>query len=262
MPRQKIIGLAALIGGSLGFLSLLAVLVSQPTRVRITASVGSTPREIKLTNLSSNSLTVSWITDEAVTGAVSAGGQTYPDDRGASLATRLHHITLKDLRPNQKYTFELLANGQKFTNAGRPYVFTTAQQSATPPPAPFYLKDQTIGESLVYFTFNDSLPISTVSDENGYFLLILTNVLKTNRQDYYPVQAGEKGYLLVQTNQGSETREVVVDEALTVGTASAGGQSSPANLTANLPSASAGESASLDKRHFNLLTWIIGLLRR
>jgi hypothetical protein len=246
-------------------LSLLAVLVSQPTRVRITASVGSTPREIKLTNLSSNSLTVSWVTDEVVSGAISAGGQTYPDDRGASLATRLHHITLKDLRPNQKYTFELLANGQKFTNAGRPYVFTTTQQSVTAPPAPFYLKGQTTGESLVYFTFNDSLPISTVTDKDGRFLLTLSNALKKNRQDYYPVQKSEKGYLLLQTNQGSETREVVVDEALTF---------SPVddqlvieqpgnNLAAALPPASAiGESAPLDKPRFNLLNWLRGLFRK
>ncbi|MFH1840995.1 MAG: fibronectin type III domain-containing protein [Candidatus Shapirobacteria bacterium] len=264
MPRYKLVGLSAMIGGSLGFLGLLGVLVGQPTRLGVTASIGATPREIKLTNLSANSLTVSWVTDEAVTGTIKLGTDSFPDDRGAALITRLHHVTLENLRPNQTYAFEILSQGQKFANQDQPYIFNTAQVAAAAPPAPFYLRGQANGEALVYFAFNDSLPISTLTDSEGRFLLTLSNALEKNRQDYYPLQEGEKGYLLFQTNQGSETQEVVVQEVLTLvqGEQSQSFESS-ASLSNLPPSAVDGSASSadedIDRPRFNLLAWLRGL---
>ena len=258
MPRIKVVGLVAMVGGSLGFLSLLSLLVTQPTRTGVSASLGATPREIKLTNLTANSATLSWVTDEAVVCAVKIlAGDTFADDRGPTTASTLHHVTLKQLRPNQSYRFQLISRGQIFQNQDQAYVLTTAQQSAAPPAAPFYLKGRSSDPSLIYFTFNDSLPLSTLSDDQGAFLLTLSNALKKDRQNYYPAQKGEKGYLLFQTNQNQQTRELVVEEALTLSASDSDSAVSTDGID-NLPPA--GVAPEVDKPSFNLISWLLTLL--
>lgn len=111
------------------------------------ASAEETPKEIKVTNISENSFTVSWITEVATTGFVRLGtnasalDQTVGDDRdqlsGSVDPFVTHHVTIRSLKPETTYYFKIGSGTRRtlFDNNGQPYGQKTPGVLGTPPPA-------------------------------------------------------------------------------------------------------------------------------
>lgn len=73
------------------------------------ASEDNLPKKIKLTNLSPNSLTLSWVTNRPVLGAV-----VYTADQISQIAyqeqlSTVHHVTVEHLLPDKNYSFTLIS---------------------------------------------------------------------------------------------------------------------------------------------------------
>ena len=81
----------------------------------------TTPNQVKITNVTDTSLTVSWMTAKPATGIVKFGGETNNikqkalDDRdqlsGESGLFEVHHVTLKNLSQKTKYYFKIESGG-------------------------------------------------------------------------------------------------------------------------------------------------------
>lgn len=214
--RDLVVGLVALGVGILGLLGSFFLVLRQVDFSGQSAP-GEVPQQVKLTNLTQNSASVSWVTNDVVSGAVIYGLRsdlesnisTY-DDRGGNITSNLHHVTLKNLKPGITYYFRLVSGSATFDNQGKPYVFSTPQHSSLTPLPPAIVKGKSAKEALVYFSFRNSLPVSSLSDEKGFFLVTINNALNNDQSDFHSVQNGERGYLLFQSAKDTETREVII----------------------------------------------------
>ncbi len=111
------------------------------------ASAEETPKEIKITNLTENSFTVSWLTEIPTTGFVRYGtqatslDQTVGDDRdqlsGSVDPFVTHHVTIRNLKPDTTYLFKIGSGTRRtlFDNNGQPYGQKTPTVLGAPPPA-------------------------------------------------------------------------------------------------------------------------------
>ncbi|MDA1079489.1 MAG: fibronectin type III domain-containing protein [bacterium] len=107
------------------------------------ASAETTPRNIKVTNVTNTSFTVSFLTDLPTIGFVKYGDSAKSlklqtsDDRnqlsGSTAEFALQHITVRGLTQNTTYYYVLGTDGgATFDNAGQPFSITTAKRSGAP----------------------------------------------------------------------------------------------------------------------------------
>ncbi|MBI2268365.1 MAG: fibronectin type III domain-containing protein [Candidatus Blackburnbacteria bacterium] len=209
--------------GLVGFFILLAglpagaYLVSQRTGLFTQASPEETPKEIKITNISDNSFTVSFITpDKAVVGYVGYGeteklGSSSSDDRDSSRQTPrfTHHITVKNLDPATKYYFKIGSGKSVYDNGGTSYVVTTAPTTNDPPAVadPAYGKIKTATgiaplEALVYLTAAGGTPLSSYTRETGNWLITLNNARTADLSRY--VQIKENSLINISVQAGKD----------------------------------------------------------
>jgi len=246
------IGIVGLILG-LGLVFYKAVYWSE-------ASSYGAPSEVRITNLSENSATVSFVTQNQTLASVVFG--TYPDlssasvafdDRGNNISSSIHHLTLKNLQPGTTYYFCLVSGGKTFDNQGTPYVFSTPKHTGFTPSPPFVIKGRQNPETIVYFSFPSSTSLSTLTSEDGNWLLSLNNVLTKNLERPYPVQKGEKGYLFFQDGKKSLSQEIVVEEEMTIVQNEAKETTEPAALKSELPAPAEVKSPSFLARVLEFL---------
>lgn len=193
------------------------------------ASVTSAPQEVKISNVSDSTFSVSWITDEAVSGAVvaKAGTQGFAqpvlDDRvEASTANDkffTHHVSLRFLQPATNYTFKIVSGSKEYSDSK--YTVTTPAKAAgntTTIPA-YGMVEKSAGVPLsggiVYVTINGSSLLSSLTKPSGSWLVPLnlartadlSSLLSIN-QNGDPinifVQAGRDGVAQAKTVTGKE----------------------------------------------------------
>lgn len=205
---HKVIILILLIGGLLAGLYLL----SQQTNLFPKAALLIVPQEVKISNISDNSFTVSWITPDKLTiGFVSYGTQelsgSAADDRDTSgpQPRNTHHITLKNLTPQTSHLFKISSAGQVFDNNGQPYQVTTAPttQDTPPLPQPLFGKVKTADEkppqeAVVYVEIGEGTLLSSYTRADGNWLITLNNARVKDLSTYLNPQEGDRLTVTVQ----------------------------------------------------------------
>lgn len=126
-----------LVLGLVGSLTLLREGTSFLTR----ASKGITPQEVEITNITSNSFTVSWITGEKTKGFVqveSLDGKVVTDFRdspGTLGDYDTHYVVINNLSPDTEYKFYLNSGGKEFFEERlKAYSVKTALSTSGIPP--------------------------------------------------------------------------------------------------------------------------------
>lgn len=108
------------------------------TELRSKASMGETPKNVQISNITDTSFTVSYVTSERAGGGISYGrdkqfGQVGLDERdqqiGKSSARWIHYVTISQLDPGTKYYFAIQSGTKVFLNNNQPYEVTTASTS-------------------------------------------------------------------------------------------------------------------------------------
>ncbi len=198
---------------ALGLFILLAAigvgvyLVKTRTGVDTEAEKTLTPKQVRITNVTDASYSVSWITEKSTTGLVKYGldlgklSSSALDDRdqlsGESEAVEVHHVTVKNLSSSSKYFFELESGGKKFDNKGKPFEVTTGVSLGSPPAAdPVYgtilSSSGTPAEGVVvYLNVANAAPMSALAKTNGNWALSLSTARGTDLSSYlnYDTQA-------------------------------------------------------------------------
>ncbi|MCL5675629.1 MAG: Ig-like domain-containing protein [Patescibacteria group bacterium] len=209
-----------------------AFLVGSAQRFFLKAGPSAAPKDVKITNISDTSFSVSFTTPDApVSAAVSYGesaslGNTANDDRVQAGATQdrytTHHITLRFLKASTKYFFKIISGTQTYDNQGVPYSVVTAPGLATVNSAgnPVYGtvlktdKSPAVG-AIVYLTVNNSSPLSALVKSSGSWLITLNNVRTADLSSYLTVkpngdpenifvQGGFDGVATAQTVTGND----------------------------------------------------------
>lgn len=184
------------------FASLWFTLFSLRDRITITSRAGpdTVPHNIEITNVSDESISISFITTQPTKGYISfnqTDGSTdlILDDRDKSSGNAKeyssHLITVNRLAPETEYSFKLIVNGKEYLNNGNPFIVKTLRKLNTPPPSqnPIFGKilrpDGSIAnDALVVLKVQNAGTISVLTNDNGEYL-VPTNSLRNSNQEYF-----------------------------------------------------------------------------
>jgi len=165
--------------------------------------------QMRKSNITATSFTVSWITDTAETGHINYG--TEPgnlsniayDDRGESTSDDTHYVTISPsggLTPNIIYYFDIVSGGITYDNGGNHYTCTTGPMLNPPSPEQIsgqvYKNDGTTPAegTIVYITVEDndgagspgsSEVLSSLVDSNGAWYVNISTVRLEDLSAYF-----------------------------------------------------------------------------
>lgn len=187
------------------------------------ASLSDVPQSVKVTNITSDFFTVSWITSDQTTGSVSfwkeekqpaspAGRQTTAlDDRDKPENIgryKTHHVTVKTVTPQTKYFFKIQSGKDSYDDDGNPYAVTTAEQlDDASKPVATNVEGSVVNEdgsaggaALVYVNIEGSSQLSTQTATNGKWGLPL--ILRTSDlKEWFEILSDDKLDIFVTNGQ-------------------------------------------------------------
>ena len=169
-------------------------LVQNQQIFRIGASPDIAPQDVRVSNISDSSISVSWTTDKATVGSLKWGvatnqvGGLMPSEDTTS--QNIHLITLTGLEPEKTYYFKTVSDGVDYDNSGIPWQATTG--SPLEPSADSKIISGTVmtatGEpsegALVYLTGTGIATLSTKTTTSGSFVLPIGNLRNSDLTSY------------------------------------------------------------------------------
>lgn len=176
-------------------------LVQQGRLFSIKASPSQQPKDVRVSNITDNSFTISYTTTDKITGAVNYGsspsfGQSSLDDRdqqsGSVTNYGIHNITIRNLTPSTKYYFTIISGKDTYMNNSSPFEVTTGTAIQDQPIAQDPMTGKVIlpngnspNEAIVYLTTNNSQVISTLIKSDGSFILPLNSLRNSDLSSYF-----------------------------------------------------------------------------
>ncbi|MEK7526057.1 MAG: Ig-like domain-containing protein [Patescibacteria group bacterium] len=208
------------------------------------ASPDQDPKQVKITNISDKSFSVSWITDKATVGFVSFGesattlNQTAPDTDDS--AKNVHTITVVGLTPNKNYFFKISSDGTLKDNNGIAWNAQTGPTLSVSTNAQIVSGNvvtstgQPATQALIYLTTSGSSTVSAKVSANGSWVIPLSK-LRTSDLQGYPVLTNKTLVeILIQTGTGSiATAQIYLEATNPVPTMSIGQNYDFRNQTPN-----------------------------
>ena len=189
--------------------------VYQGVRYLSRAVTEAVPKDVVVTNLTINSITVTWFTDVSTDGYVVPvlnGVEQSPvrDKRGGGNRTS-HYVELRSLEPNTKYSFIIVSGGTKYTNSGGSnYEFTTAPVGEdTPIPNPIHgsVTGMSNDDVIIYVLpkNNSAYPVSTTIPSGGNWIVDLSSFRKISDKSMLKITDETELILMAKTktNRGS-----------------------------------------------------------
>lgn len=163
-----------------------------------------TPENVRITNVSDSSFTVSYTTVANIPGSLSFGrdkklGKTYLDDRDQQTGKinnyKIHHLTVRDLEPNTKYYFVVISGQITFFNQNdqeSPFEVVTGPTIIDQPKAQQPMVGKIIlpdsnkpNEAIIYVTAKNAQTISTLVKLDGSYILPLNSIRSSDLKNYY-----------------------------------------------------------------------------
>ncbi|MCB0115666.1 MAG: trypsin-like serine protease, partial [Caldilineaceae bacterium] len=148
-------------------------------------------RDVMVSNLSDTSVTLSWWTDSAADGwvEISQDGRLIAlrsDTRGEDAVDKLHYVQVTGLAPEMTYQFTLFSNYVDGGHAGDTGSFTTLPTPANVPQSRSAygrivhapdggLPTGALAQMRLSNAQNQSLPLTSLVDDNGYWYVNLGN---------------------------------------------------------------------------------------
>lgn len=202
-----------ILGIFLLFASVFAgVLLLKNNQIFKIGATSGIPKDVRISNLSDLSATISWVTDEESTSFISYGTTqntgSVADETEDDQKFLTHSITITGLKPQTNYYFKINSNGTIFENNGVPWQFTTGKslstKMATVPVSGSVItaSGEPLKRALVYITINGYLA-STLTSESGNFILQLGSARTPDLSSYAQIDLG-KTLLEVSAKTGSD----------------------------------------------------------
>ena len=218
MRKIRIPTLVAILILTLG-LSFSIVLTQQKQFFLPSAKSQNMPKDVKISNITDSSFTITWLTQDKADGFVIWGkskslGQTTNEETKAKGYT--HSATITNLEPETTYYFKINSGGDLYDNDGSPWETKTAPKlSSSETPAIQNISGFIVNalgapatSALVFVKAGGSNLLSTYTSENGNWIIPLNkirtsdlnNSYKINGQDLLEinVQAGPEGIASAQ----------------------------------------------------------------
>lgn len=133
MKKELILKIVSIFIGLIIFI----LLVYFGFRIFGSQAVDIQPRDVVISNISTNSVTISWTTNQETQGIIEYGTTPTALNFFAPEAqkTKNHSVDLTLLSPSTTYYFQIRIGDKKFDNGGVPWTFSTKAVEKTLPPA-------------------------------------------------------------------------------------------------------------------------------
>lgn len=172
-----------------------------------------TPQDITFTNITEDSVVVSWQTQTPSVSFISFGQnnlqeQTNLDDRDADTPKPhlTHYTTLKNLLPQTSYDFKI-TSGKKLTDILK---FKTAQPPTTqtgftPVIGSVLDGDTTLSDGIAYLSISGANTQSSLIKLKGNFLIPISQIRKEDLSDIFPLTEDMIAKLTIISDKGRAT---------------------------------------------------------
>lgn len=211
MKRSKIptiIGVVLLIVG----LGAGILLVQNRQIFRLGATQESIPKDVRITNTTDTSFTVSWTTEKEALGFISWGDnensltRTEEDEVGAPGVT--HTLSVKSLTPQTEYFFKINSGGTEYDNNGLVWQTKTGPTLAQPKSnlvsgTVLASTGDAAKNALVYLTVGGSSPLSTITSQNGSWVISISSARTSDLGSFVTIDATTT-LLEISANAGPE----------------------------------------------------------
>jgi len=212
MRKSKIptiIGLFILVFG----LAAGVLLVRNQNIFRLGATAEFAPKDVRISNITDTSFTISWITDKETSGFVKWGqGATSLDKTDLDELkdqSFTHLLTLRGLTPQTTYFFKINSGGEDFDNNGIAWQVTTGQTLEIPSKTNLVSGSvltstgQPAKNALLYLTVGGGSLLSTITSDSGSWVIPLSSARNQALSSYVVVD--EKNALIeISANAGPQ----------------------------------------------------------
>lgn len=191
IKQHKLPTIVALLVLILGIVAGIYI-IRQRQSLTSLANPEEAPKEVRITNITDKSFTVSWVTNTETTGFIaygkstSLGATTSPETKPALV----HHVSIPALTPETTYHFKVASNNNLFENGSSPYNTKTAPALSSIP-SPFVISGSVnisagvpSPDILVYVTVPGTTPLSTTTDNSGRWSLPLSTARNASLSAY------------------------------------------------------------------------------
>ncbi len=205
--KQNIIIIILLLG-----LPLLLFAAYQVIQVVSKASSDTDPKNVVVSNITTNMITISWTTDSKTVGTVipvenNKEKSEVKDIRGTD-KRYTHYVELKGLEPNTQYNFKIKSDSTKYTSSeGKDLVFTTApilSGDISVNPVSGKIASAFNDDVLIYVLLGDktTFPASAILSSSKVWITDLSALLKIADKSRVTVTNNTILTVLVQSGDG------------------------------------------------------------
>ena len=182
-------------------IALTTFTLRSQTSLKTKASNSEEPRNVKVTNISDDSFTITYQTDVSTAGFVNFGkdrklGSTELEDldkeKGSLTAKNIHSITVKKLTLATKYQLVIVSGQNTFLNNGSPFEIETGPSISSPSAMQLEVKGKVVLpdgnppiEAIVYLSSDNSQLLSAVVGKNGQFNFSLKSLRSEDLGSYF-----------------------------------------------------------------------------
>lgn len=178
------------------------------------ASLSINAENITLTNVTDDSVTISWQTLSPTTSFITFGQtnpneQTILDDRDSKTSPKIHaihYITIKNLLPKTSYQYKILSG--KITSEVKNFTTAaplTTQTGFRPIIGSVLDGDQPLDEGIIYLSIADAAIESSLIKNSGNFLIPISQIRKLDLSDSFPLTADTIAKLTIVSAKGQTT---------------------------------------------------------
>lgn len=194
--------------------------------VNLTSIAGpsESPIDIRITNITDSSFTVSYTTTDSVIGSINFGrdnnlNEIALDDRDQNSNTpkpyKVHSITVKNLTPSSTYYFSIKSGSKTFLQNNSPFIVTTASSIEGAVPSEkilsgtVFLPDRNVPqEAIVYLASDETQVISALVQADGSYSLPLSFLRNRDLLSYFSISQNTVFNLLIKSNELSSSVKV------------------------------------------------------
>jgi hypothetical protein len=189
-------------------------------RAPSSASGSLTPKNVKMTNMSDNTFTVSWVTESPATGTLlvtssERSNRIYYDERDANGklgSFTAHMVSVRDAKPNTEYSFRILSNGKEFKDSDKTYALRTpatlpsVENGLEPAYGTIRTPDGLPAEgALVYLTLEGGQELSALTKPTGLWLIPLAQVRTADLRSSLPPAERTDETILISHQTGDSS---------------------------------------------------------
>jgi hypothetical protein len=198
MKRSRIPTIAGLLIIVIGLVAGI-YLVRGTTYFKPQASEETSPKDVRITNISDSSFTVTWTTVANTEGFVNWGDNENSlnrlDKDEISEKGSTHSVTISGLDEDTTYYFKINSSSVDYDNNG--IAWTTKTGPLLPPPSRSSIASGSIlsavgnavPNAIVSVNVGGTSPLSTVTSENGSWVIPLSNLRVSNLLSYHDLDA-------------------------------------------------------------------------